>query len=92
MEIFVQWLDDLEDLIASLIHSWERLRVRCLQIGLLAALTLLAIEVSNVSTALAPTFALAALASVTLWLTTLLYTRFPGERDDAARVSSQLNA
>ena len=92
MEILVQWLDDIEDLIALLLLSWERLRIRCLQGGLIAALTLLAIEVANVSTALAPTFAVAAIGSVGLWLAALLYARILGDQDSTTVDSSRQNA
>lgn len=92
MEILVQWLDDIEDFIASILLSWERLRIRCLKGGLIAALILLAIEVANVSTALAPTFALAAIGSVGLWLAALLYAGILRDQGSATADSSHQNA
>jgi hypothetical protein len=92
VEILVQWLDDFEDLIVFFLLAWERLRLRCIQCGLAAAIVLLAIEVADVGNSLAPTFALAALGSVGIWIAALLYARFLDGQDDRTPVSGGLNA
>ena len=60
MEVVVQWLDDLEDLIFVLPLAWERFRVWCLEIGLVSALMLGAIQFFRVLLEWTPTFASAA--------------------------------
>lgn len=85
MEVIVQWLDDLEDLIFALPLAWERLRVWCLQIGLVAALILGAIQLSRVLIAWAPTFAGTALLSVGIWATGLAITEIADLRRQIVR-------
>ncbi len=92
MEVIHQWLDDFEDLIFSLILTWERLRLRYLQAGFGAALILLAIQSSEVRTPWAPTFASAALGSVAIWFAGLLAVRLLSLHQDPVRASSQPNA
>ena len=92
MEIVLLWLDDCEDLVFSFVLLWERLRLRCLQAGFAAALILLAIEISEVHTPWAPTFAWAAVASVALWFIALIGARLPSLQRDSNPVSSQSNA
>ncbi len=77
MEVVLQWLDEFEDLVFSVILTWERLRLRCLQIGFTAALVLLAIKVAELRTPWASTLVWAALGSVALWLASLIATRLP---------------
>ncbi len=92
MEVIHQWLDDFEDLIFSLILTWERLRLRYLQAGFGAALILLAIQSSEVRTPWAPTFACAAVGSVAIWFAGLLAVRLLRLHHDPVRASSQPNA
>jgi len=92
VEVIYQWLDDLEDLIFSLILRWERLRLRYLQAGFAAALILLAIQSSEVRTPWAPTFAWAALGSVAIWVAGLLAVRLLSLYHDPVRAASQPNA
>ncbi len=92
MEVIHQWLDDLEDLIFTLVLTWERLRLRCLQAGFAAALILLTIESAEVHTPWAPTFAWAALGSVAIWFAGLIAARLRSLQRDPVPVSSQSNA
>lgn len=92
MEVVHQWLDDLEDLIFSFVLTWERLRLRCLQVGFAAALIFLAIESFEMHTPWAPTFAWAALGSVAIWFTGLIAARLRSPQDNPVPVSSQFNA
>ena len=92
MEVIPQWLDDLEDLIFSLILTWECLRWRYLQAGIVAALILLAIQSSERRTPWAPTFAWAALGSVAIWLAGALAVRLLSLHHGPVRASSQPNA
>ena len=68
MEVVLLWLDDLEDLLFMIPAVWERLRWRCLQLGLIAALSLAGIESSQILLHWAPTLAGVAAASVAIWL------------------------
>ena len=92
MEVIYQWLDDLEDLVFSFVLTWERLRLRCLQVGFAAALIFLAIESSEMHTPWVPTFAWAALGSVAIWCTGLITARLLSPQHDPVPVSSQPNA
>ncbi len=92
MEVIFQWLDDCEDLVFSFVLTCERLRPRCLQTGLAAALILLAIEIAEVRTPWSSTFAWAALASVALWLATLIAVRLLGLQRVSYPASGQSNA
>lgn len=92
MEVILLWLDDCEDLVFSFVLMWERLRLRCLQAGFAAALILLAIEISEVHTPWAPTFAWAAATSVAVWFAALIAARLPSLQRDSNTVSSQSNA
>ncbi len=92
MEVVLQWLDELEDLVFSVILTWERLRVRCLETGFAAALILLAVEMAEVRTPWAATLAGAALGSVAFWFTGLIAAWLPSLRRDSDPVSSQSNA
>ena len=67
MEIFLLWLDELDDVVFVLASLSYRLRQRCLQIGLASALTLVALEVVVVAPRLASALAGVAGASVALW-------------------------
>ncbi len=92
MEIFYLWLDDLEDLIFSFVLTWERLRLRYLQAGFVAALILLAFQSSDARTPWAPSFAWAALGSVAIWFAGLIAARLRSLQRDPVPVSSQSNA
>ena len=67
MEIFLLWLDELDDVVFVLASLSYRLRQRCLQIGLASALTLVAPEIVVVAPRLASALAGVAGASVALW-------------------------
>ena len=92
MEIILQWLDDLEDIVFSLALTWERQRLRLLQAGLAASIVVLAIEIADVQTSLAPTLALAALGSVGIWFTGSMFAQHLDPQHVAAPDSSQPNA
>jgi len=92
VEVVLQWLDEFEDLVFSVILTWERLRVRCLEIGFAAALILLAVEMAEVRTPWAATLAGAALGSVVFWLAALIAAWLPSLWRDSNPVSSQSNA
>ena len=85
MEVIAQWLDDLEDMIFALPLAWERLRLWCLHIGLISALILGGIHVSRIFTDWAPTFATAAVLSVTIWTAGLVAGEIAGFRYQRAR-------
>ena len=67
MEVILLWLDDLDDVVFVLASLSYRLRQRCLQIGLTAALTLVGIELVVVAPKWAAALAAVAGASVALW-------------------------
>ena len=67
MEIVLLWLDDIDDLVYSMAMTWERLRHRSLQIGLVAALALPVMTQSSVWVPLVPVVALIASACVCFW-------------------------
>jgi len=92
VEIVVQWLDDFEDLILSLILVWERLRLRCLQIGLIAALILQALLFADVWTPLASTLAMTACASVAVWFAGLISAQLLRHPPDPGSMSTESGA
>jgi hypothetical protein len=67
MEIFAQWLDDLDDIVMALPLAWARLRVRCLQTGLLAAVVLAVTSTGQPPIVVAGVTSGVALGSVLLW-------------------------
>ncbi len=67
MEIVLLWLDDIDDLVISLMMTWERLRHRSLQIGFAAALALPAMTLSSAWTPLIPAVVVVASACVCFW-------------------------
>ena len=67
MEIFLLWLDELDDVVFVLASLSYRLRQRCLQIGLTSALTLVGVELVVVAPKWAVALAAVAGASVSLW-------------------------
>ncbi len=92
VEIFLQWLDDIEDLMFSLLLTWERLRLRCLLIGLVAALILSVIRLVDVRAPLASTFAVAACASVAFWFTGLIGAQILRLYHESSHISSRSGA
>jgi hypothetical protein len=68
MEIVLLWLDELDDLLFSGALAWEPLRLRALQIGLTASVTLVLSESSVLNVDWAPALAAVAAASVGLWI------------------------
>ena len=72
MEVFLLWLDELDDAVFVLASLSHRLRQLCLQIGLTAALTLVAVELVVVAPRWAPALASVAGASVALWCLVVL--------------------
>jgi hypothetical protein len=77
MEIVLLWLDDLDDLVFSSALLWERLRRRCLQVGLVAVVSLSLCELSASAAAWTPKLTAVAVSSVGIWffgaLCVLLY-------------------
>jgi hypothetical protein len=67
MEIVAQWLDDLDDLILAMPVVLERLRWRCLQVGVLAAVILAGMALAGCFLTLMPALASVAMTSVVLW-------------------------
>lgn len=68
MEIVLQWVDDLEDLLFAAALASERLRHTLLQVGLLAALALVAASLLPAGYVEPVLAAGVALASVAAWL------------------------
>jgi hypothetical protein len=68
MEIVWLWLDDLDDLLFTTAHVWERLRRALLQIGLAAAFGLAATDSMVVAPAWAPVLCAIAATAVSCWL------------------------
>jgi CHASE2 domain-containing sensor protein len=68
MEVFLLWLDDLDDVLFSVALVWERLRRAVLQIGLAAAFALAGSELSAIATHWWPAFTGIAAGSVGAWL------------------------
>jgi hypothetical protein len=67
VEVCLLWLDELDDVVFVLASLCHRLRRVYLLIGLLAALTLVAVELALVAPLWASTLAGIAGASVVLW-------------------------
>lgn len=90
MEVVAQWLDDIEDLFFALPLAWERLRVWCLHVGLLSALTLAAQRGFHVLVEWSLTFAAAAALSVCVWAIGLIASKISGWRYGFVRANSAL--
>jgi hypothetical protein len=75
MEIVLLWLDELDDLLFTTVSVFQSLRLRVLQIGLLAALAVALCELSVTSPAWAPPLAAVAASSVGVWLVGTLLAR-----------------
>ena len=88
MEVVAQWWDDIEDLIFALPLAWEHLRVWCLHVGLVSALILAALLGFSVLSEWAPTFAMAACASVVVWAVGLTITEIVGRKHAPAHPNS----
>ena len=71
MEIVLQWLDDLEDLIFAMPLLWERLRLKLLHFGLLAALALHADRAWNMAAWWVPVWGLIASIVAIGWFAAL---------------------
>ena len=84
MEDFLLWLDDLDDVVFVLASVSYRLRQRCLQIGLMSALTLVAVDLVVEAPRWASALASVAGASVVLW--SLVALAFVAQRLDARAV------
>jgi hypothetical protein len=67
VEVCLLWLDELDDVVFVLASLCHRLRRVYLLIGLLAALTLIGVELEHEAPRLASALAGIAGASVTLW-------------------------
>ena len=78
------WLDDLDDVVFVLASVSYRLRQRCLQIGLMSALTLVAVDLVVEAPRWASALASVAGASVVLW--SLVALAFVAQRLDARAV------
>jgi len=84
VEDFLLWLDDLDDVVFVLASVSYRLRQRCLQIGLMSALTLVAVDLVVEAPRWASALASVAGASVVLW--SLVALAFVAQRLDARAV------
>jgi predicted tellurium resistance membrane protein TerC len=67
VEVFLLWLDEVDDVAFVLASLCHRLRRLCLQVGLLAALTLVGVELALEAPRSAEALASIAGASVALW-------------------------
>jgi flagellar biosynthesis protein FliQ len=76
MEIVAQWLDDLDDLVLALPLILERLRWRCLQVGVLAAVILAGTALAGRFLTLMPALVSVAMTSVLLWAAGFIATEF----------------
>ncbi len=92
VEIVVQWLDDFEDLVFSLLLTSERVRLRCLQTGLVAAVMFLGLVRADMWAPLASTFAVTSCVSVGLWLAGLVAAQLLRARQYSTRVSRRTGA
>ena len=90
MEVIAQWLDDIEDLFFALPLAWERLRMRCLHVGLMSALILAAQQGFRVLVEWSPTFALAAALSVCIWAIGVTAAKISVWRYEFVRANSAL--
>ena len=72
MEVFLLWLDELDDVVFLLASLSDRLRQRCLQIGLTSALTLVWVELVVAAPRWASALASVAGVSVALWCLVML--------------------
>jgi hypothetical protein len=68
MEIFAQWLDDLDDLVLALPLIWGSTRRRCVELGLLAALGLVGASVAVSPAGVVVGASTFAVACVSAWL------------------------
>lgn len=68
MEIFAQWLDDLDDVVFALALVWESARIRCLELGLLAALLIVSSELARMPAIYVLALSYFAATSVFVWL------------------------
>jgi hypothetical protein len=68
VEVILLWLDELDDVVFVLASLSFRLRQRCLQIGLMSALTLVGVELVVEAPKWASALASVAGASVAVWL------------------------
>jgi hypothetical protein len=82
MEIFAQWLDNVDDLVFALALIWEEVRLRCLECGLVAALLLVNVVLTQLPIPLAMTLSGVCAASVMVWLlgAGIYYSRRPEPR------------
>jgi hypothetical protein len=92
VEIVLQWFDDLDDLAYSMLSTWERRRLLCLQLGFAAALILSCLEVSGPWTLWVVTLLSAAVGSVLVWALDLLAVGFFSVLQESILTSSQPNA
>lgn len=84
MEVFLLWLDELDDAVFVLASLSYRLRQRCLQIGLASALTLVGVELVVAAPRWSSALASVAGASVLLWF--LIVLAFVAQRLDPRAV------
>jgi len=72
LEVLLLWLDELDDVVFVLASLSHRMRHRCLQVGLAAALSLVGVELVVEAPRWASALASVAGASVALWLLVVL--------------------
>ena len=78
MEIFLQWLDDLDDLVFAVVYGVERFRWPCLKVGFTAACGLVVIRFADILLDWVTALVWTALASVMLWLTAVIVRELSG--------------
>lgn len=81
----MQWLDDLDDLVIAIVHSVERLRWPCLQIGFGAAVALALATNANAAQAWLAALTWTAIASLLLWASAIALAGLPETRARAPR-------
>jgi hypothetical protein len=72
MEIILLWIDDLDDLVFSVVYAVERLRWRCLEIGFAAASGLAVVSFADILVSWVPALFWTALVSVMFWVAALV--------------------
>jgi hypothetical protein len=72
VEIFAQWLDDLDDLVMAVPLLWSQARLWILQVGLAAAMILMAVSLTHAPEILATLSTGVAVGCVGLWSVALL--------------------
>ncbi len=88
MEIILLWLDDLDDLVFSVVYAIERMRWPCLEVGFSAACGLAVVSFADVLASWVPALFWTALASVMLWVAALIARELSRTVADPQRLSA----